>query len=345
MLRLSFEVDRPIEVSLPLTAVGAGVSLGVLAYVALQHVRQPRSPRLGPAVTPQLHAAPPTLAPLAIQAVLEPPSSVRRTEPLAVFVDMREQKPRRFSVLSIVVALLIFAALVFALGRGSSTFSVSPNAARHRATSAVHAVKAPPVPRSAAAPPAISLIRSFEVQDGVVQSGAPIVARYLTGARQGRLQLLDAAQIPIVSLPYRSGGLSTFKAPIVSRTTPYRLELAVRQGRAVQSASVGILVEPAVSSVARPIAETGPLMHVSTARIVGNSTLTVQLLRHPPQLQLTFQGPDGVTLARRSVVAGDASVQFAVPPITADGDFTVVASFDQGAGSQVVMMPLRVHVR
>jgi hypothetical protein len=199
---------------------------------------------------------------------------------------------------------------------------------------------------------AVELIRAFEVDNGVVQSGHPIVVRYLSAAQDGTVRLLDAAQIPVAQTPYSPRGTSVVAAPKVTHDTPYRLELVVHKGASTQTASVGIVVRPVSAKIPKPPAPIAPgvvtanqLLRISPAYVRGNSSVQVQLLQHPSRLRLILQDMHGVPIASKSVAATQNVVGFVVPPVGVTQTFVIVASFQRGAGDQVVLSPFTVHVR
>jgi hypothetical protein len=214
------------------------------------------------------------------------------------------------------------------------------------------------------------LVRSFEVEDAVVQSGKPIVVRYFASGT-GQLRLLDTSQIPVVSHPADKSGVTQMKAPDVQRDTPFRLELTMHQGNSSQTASVGILVQPAnqlttisgeeissdtdlakisaqdmaAASAASNSINASKLFKLYPSHPAGGSTIRVGILQKVANLRLTLQDSRGVPLNIQTVAPAAKRVSFALPPVGVDSNFLLIANFERGTSAHTVILPFVVYVR
>jgi len=250
-----------------------------------------------------------------------------------------------------------------ASGAGQFTFQTLPTSEQYHvslalrgslgATDEVRDLRA--VQRQVVQPPSAS-IQALEVDDAVVASGAPIVARYLANAQQGELRLLDTAQVPWVRVPYAPSGIATLLAPVVHRPTPFRLELEVRRGDSVARASVGLMVDPIAPkpapaakvparAAAPGILGAAQLLSVETADVKSGGVVRIRFLQHPPQLHLVLEDAKGAPVAAKDVSPAEATVAFPVPAVATDQTFVIVASFQRGSGEQTVLEPVTVHAR
>jgi hypothetical protein len=239
-------------------------------------------------------------------------------------------------------------------GNGSFTFTTSPSPGSYRVTLDLagplgRAQESLAVASVSHLAPMTAAVDALEVEPGVAAAGAPVNVRYVAHADAGSVALVDAAQIPLQRVPYRTQGLSVLIAPPVEMPTQYQIVLDVTRGTSSARASVGLLVIP--KDLATPGAGIAPsgvltaseLLRVAPAHVLSAHPFVVKLLSHPENLHLTLQDDRGNAVAAQSVAVNAAGAEFRAPYVASDRRFVMVASFTRGTADQVILVPITVY--
>ena len=270
----------------------------------------------------------------------------------------------------------VLASGTLAPGQGFFTFNTPPKPGKYRLSLRMNGllgnVSEDQLLQTVAASNAgiLQLIRAFEVDDALVQSGNPIVARYITNGK-GQVRLLDTSQIPVAVQTTSPHGMTAIPAPAVDKDTPYRLELTAKSGKVTQTASLGIVVQPGTDMInvngdsvttqgslsalstkdvatidaASNAAGASKFLRIDPPYVLGGSTFHVSVLASISHLQVTLQNAQGVPLTTRTAAPTQRVLSFTVPPVGVDSNFLLVANFQLNGTNQTVIKPFTVYVR
>jgi len=179
-------------------------------------------------------------------------------------------------------------------------------------------------------------------------AGKPLLVRYSTNAKKGEVRASDVNGTVWARAPLSTGGVSALNIPAFSHDRELRVQVTAALNGSSTAASVGVYVRasppPAPKQTPAVVGSADSMspIAVQAPGLVAGKYLYLRIVGHVTNLRVSLTTAAGKELSARDV-SGSARVTSLPVPANATGKLVLVASFNRGNSSQVMVRELLIR--